>query len=252
MVWRTFHTTLTTKVFIFVLLNSSGGYSVVGSGDRRGSQDGVAGKVSAALVGSGEKKSNGHGGKELSEYDESENTDRSASTGTAASSSPGRQSRASARKGKGARGRWRRKKTKAEPETLGNRELKAVEKKAEPETLGNRVLRAVEKRRLAPRIIVIGDVHGCLDELKELVKKVAYWPGDLLLFLGDLVSVVNYGREWSSPFRRIFRIVNDWLLYVPTLFLSVHVSYIYYICVCCIDRVLDGFAPRATIAEIFC
>lgn len=58
--------------------------------------------------------------------------------------------------------------------------------------LGLRVLEAVEARFKSglhpPRIIAIGDVHGCLEELKDLVRKVEYWPGDLLLFLGDLVS----------------------------------------------------------------
>lgn len=57
--------------------------------------------------------------------------------------------------------------------------------------LGWRVLEAVEERHSwklhPPRIIAIGDVHGCIDELKDLVKKVEYWPGDLLVFLGDLV-----------------------------------------------------------------
>lgn len=61
-------------------------------------------------------------------------------------------------------------------------------------SLGWRVLEAVEERfesRLhPPRIVVIGDVHGCTDELKDLVREVEYWPGDLLLFLGDLVSPV--------------------------------------------------------------
>lgn len=60
-------------------------------------------------------------------------------------------------------------------------------------SLGWRVLEAVEARFASrvhpPRIIAIGDVHGCLDELKDLVRKVEYWPGDLLLFLGDLVRV---------------------------------------------------------------
>lgn len=62
----------------------------------------------------------------------------------------------------------------------------------ETSSLGLRVLEAVEARFKSglhpPRIIAIGDVHGCLEELKDLVRKVEYWPGDLLLFLGDLVS----------------------------------------------------------------
>lgn len=62
----------------------------------------------------------------------------------------------------------------------------------EPSLLGLRVLQAVEARFKSglhpPRIIAIGDVHGCLEELKDLVRKVECWPGDLILFLGDLVS----------------------------------------------------------------
>lgn len=59
-------------------------------------------------------------------------------------------------------------------------------------SLGWRVLEVVEARFKSglhpPRIVAIGDVHGCVNEMKDLVRKVEYWPGDLLLFLGDLVS----------------------------------------------------------------
>ena len=69
-------------------------------------------------------------------------------------------------------------------------------------SLGWRVLEVMEARFKSglhpPRIIAIGDVHGCLEELKDLVRKVEYWPGDLLLFLGDLVS-----RSESSERRRV-------------------------------------------------
>ena len=37
------------------------------------------------------------------------------------------------------------------------------------------------------RTIVIGDVHGCIEELDELLAEV-YHPGDRLVFLGDLVD----------------------------------------------------------------
>ena len=53
-----------------------------------------------------------------------------------------------------------------------------------------------------PRVIAIGDVHGCVDELRALLRKCEYSPGDLVLFLGDLVSkgpasaeVVKLARE---------------------------------------------------------
>ena len=44
---------------------------------------------------------------------------------------------------------------------------------------------AVERaRQNQPRVIAIGDVHGCIDELKALLKKCNYHPGDLVVFLG--------------------------------------------------------------------
>jgi Calcineurin-like phosphoesterase len=42
---------------------------------------------------------------------------------------------------------------------------------------------------MSGRVIVCGDVHGCIDELKELVALVEYKPGkDRLVFVGDLVD----------------------------------------------------------------
>jgi predicted kinase len=39
------------------------------------------------------------------------------------------------------------------------------------------------------RVIKIGDVHGCFDELQELLVKVNYKPGiDVLIFAGDLID----------------------------------------------------------------
>jgi hypothetical protein len=39
-----------------------------------------------------------------------------------------------------------------------------------------------------PRTIVIGDVHGCLAELEELLAAAAPGPSDRLVFLGDLLD----------------------------------------------------------------
>lgn len=56
------------------------------------------------------------------------------------------------------------------------------------------------------RAIVVGDVHGCLDELDELVRTVEYRPGrDRLVLAGDLVDrgpdpvgVVRRARELGA------------------------------------------------------
>lgn len=70
--------------------------------------------------------------------------------------------------------------------------------------LGSQLLKAIASRMKEhpPKVIVIGDVHGCIDELKDLLVAADYRPGDLLLFLGDLVAkgpdsvgVVRMARE---------------------------------------------------------
>lgn len=54
------------------------------------------------------------------------------------------------------------------------------------------------------RLLLIGDIHGCLDELKAILKKAMYMPsnGDVVVLVGDLVckgpasaDVVRYCRE---------------------------------------------------------
>jgi hypothetical protein len=71
-------------------------------------------------------------------------------------------------------------------------------------SLGPLLLDSVVQRSLQrhPRLIAIGDVHGCIDELQALLRKCDYRIGDLVLFLGDLVSkgpdslsVVQMARE---------------------------------------------------------
>ncbi len=54
----------------------------------------------------------------------------------------------------------------------------------------------------SPRLIVVGDVHGCIDELRALLKLADYQPGDQVVLLGDLVAkgpdsvgVVQLARE---------------------------------------------------------
>mmetsp|Transcript_26772 Transcript_26772/g.39605 ORF Transcript_26772/g.39605 Transcript_26772/m.39605 type:complete len:992 (+) Transcript_26772:31-3006(+) len=78
---------------------------------------------------------------------------------------------------------------------------------AESPYQGNLGLRLVDatvqraKERF-PRVIAIGDVHGCIDELQNLLRECDYRPGDLVVFLGDLVSkgpdsisVIQMARE---------------------------------------------------------
>ncbi len=46
------------------------------------------------------------------------------------------------------------------------------------------------------RVIVIGDVHGCLDELEQLLEKLEYCPeNDILYFLGDIINRGPYSKE---------------------------------------------------------
>ena len=71
-------------------------------------------------------------------------------------------------------------------------------------TLGPLLVDAVIERakQRYPRVIAIGDVHGCIDELQDLLRECDYQPGDLVVFLGDLVckgpdsiSVIQMARE---------------------------------------------------------
>lgn len=47
----------------------------------------------------------------------------------------------------------------------------------------------------AERLIVVGDVHGCLDELELLLKKAEPGPKDILVYVGDLVDRGPYSAE---------------------------------------------------------
>jgi hypothetical protein len=38
------------------------------------------------------------------------------------------------------------------------------------------------------RTIVVGDIHGCADELEQLVQKTGWQPGERLVLVGDLVA----------------------------------------------------------------
>lgn len=54
----------------------------------------------------------------------------------------------------------------------------------------------------APRTLVVGDVHGCLDELRALVERAGITDDDRVVFVGDLVAkgpdsagVIAWARE---------------------------------------------------------
>ncbi len=38
------------------------------------------------------------------------------------------------------------------------------------------------------RIIIIGDIHGCIEELNVLIDKINLQPSDTLYFIGDLID----------------------------------------------------------------
>jgi predicted MPP superfamily phosphohydrolase len=57
------------------------------------------------------------------------------------------------------------------------------------------------------RHIIIGDVHGCINELKSLIEKLQLEAEDKLYFIGDLidkgpdsVGVVKFVRELSKRY----------------------------------------------------
>jgi predicted phosphodiesterase len=56
-----------------------------------------------------------------------------------------------------------------------------------------------------PRTLVVGDVHGCREELEDLLKAAGFGPGDRLVLAGDLVAkgpdsqgVVQLAREHAA------------------------------------------------------
>ena len=58
-----------------------------------------------------------------------------------------------------------------------------------------------------PKTFIIGDVHGCIDELQELVQQIAPTADDQLIFIGDLIDrgpdslgVVRQVVAWSKLF----------------------------------------------------
>lgn len=48
---------------------------------------------------------------------------------------------------------------------------------------------------MASRTIVVGDIHGCYDELVALLEKAAFGPDDRLICVGDLIAKGPKSRE---------------------------------------------------------
>ena len=61
------------------------------------------------------------------------------------------------------------------------------------------------------RLLAIGDIHGCLDQLKALMEQVMPTSGDKVIFLGDYVDrgpasagVIDYLIEFGTDFPATF------------------------------------------------
>ena len=53
------------------------------------------------------------------------------------------------------------------------------------------------------KTLIIGDVHGCLNELSDLLAACAYAEGDRVLFVGDLVAKGPNSRGVLALYRRL-------------------------------------------------
>ncbi|KAF0717938.1 Aste57867_2000 [Aphanomyces stellatus] len=75
--------------------------------------------------------------------------------------------------------------------------------RAHPNIALPRIVHATHDTPPDARVLVVGDVHGCFDELQSLLQACAYMPPeDVLVFVGDLVNkgpksvqVVRFVRE---------------------------------------------------------
>jgi serine/threonine protein phosphatase 1 len=60
--------------------------------------------------------------------------------------------------------------------------------------------------KIAGRIIVIGDIHGCIRELEELIEQIKIVPSDSLYFIGDLI---DRGPDSSAVVKRCFELTSQ-------------------------------------------
>ena len=53
---------------------------------------------------------------------------------------------------------------------------------------------------MGSRTIVIGDIHGCFDELEDMLAQVQFGPDDRLISVGDLITKGPKNREVLERF----------------------------------------------------
>jgi predicted phosphodiesterase len=53
---------------------------------------------------------------------------------------------------------------------------------------------------MGPRTIVVGDIHGCYDELEDMLSAVQFGNGDRLISVGDLITKGPKSREVLDRF----------------------------------------------------
>ena len=53
---------------------------------------------------------------------------------------------------------------------------------------------------MAPRTIVVGDIHGCYDELEDMLNALKFGTGDRLISVGDLITKGPKSREVLDRF----------------------------------------------------
>src|ERR1044072_851175 len=56
------------------------------------------------------------------------------------------------------------------------------------------------RRRMAQRTIVVGDIHGCYDELEDMLAEVNFAAEDRLISVGDLITKGPKSREVLDRF----------------------------------------------------
>ena len=56
------------------------------------------------------------------------------------------------------------------------------------------------EKTMGSRTIVVGDIHGCYDELEDMLAEVNFGPSDRLISVGDLITKGPKSREVLDRF----------------------------------------------------